>query len=139
MEWMLSGLNWWAIIGATVSTFVVGGLWYSEQLFGKQWGKLVGMTVKEMNNPEGMGKRYGMAGVASFITAVVLANLLLATGTVGWSDGLIFGAVIGFAFRMGAHVIHNSFAKKNETLTWIDGAHDIVTLAVMGAILANWL
>ena len=139
MEWMLSDLNWWAIIGATVSTFVVGGLWYSEQLFGKQWGKLVGMTVKEMNKPEGMGKRYGMAGVASFITAVVLANLLHATGTVDWADGLVLGAVLGLAFRMGAHVIHNSFAKKSETLTFIDGAHDIVSMAVMGAILANWL
>lgn len=140
MDWgTFTGLNWWAIIGATLSSFVVGGVWYSEQAFGKKWAKLVGMTVKEMNDSEGMGKRFGMTGLASFVTAVVLAKLLLATGTTGLIDGLVFGAVTGFAFRLGAHVIHNGFAKKSDTLTWIDGAHDIVAMAIMGAILGNWL
>lgn len=141
MDWLseLGDLNWWAVIGATLSTFVVGGVWYSVGVFGKKWGKLVGMTVKEMNSSEGMAERYSMTGIASLIAVAVTGALMLATGTTGWTDGLVFGAVVGFAFRFGTHVTHNSFAKKSKDLTWIDGMHDVVAMAVVGAILGQWL
>lgn len=141
MDWLseLGDLNWWAVIGATLSTFVVGGVWYSVGVFGKKWGKLVGMTVKEMNSSEGMAERYSMTGIASLIAVAVTGALMLATGTSGWIDGFVFGAVVGFAFRFGTHVTHNGFAKKSNDLTWIDGMHDVVAMAVVGAILGQWL
>ena len=33
----ISTLNWFAIIIATLSNFLIGGLWYSPIFFGKAW------------------------------------------------------------------------------------------------------
>ncbi len=141
MDWTgyIGDLNWWAVIGATLSTFVVGAAWYSEGVLGAKWAKLVGMTVKEMNSGKGMTEVYVMTGLQSFIVATVMGALLLATKTTGWSDGLVFGLVTGFAYRFGTHVMHNGFAKKSKDLTWIDGAHDVLALGIVGGILGQWL
>jgi len=141
MQWTdaLSDLNWWAVIAATVSTFMVGGIWYSASVFGKKWAKLVGITIKEMNSGEGMAETFTMTGIASLIASAVMGALMLATGTTGLLEGLLFGAVVGLAFRFGAHVTHNGFARRSKDLTWIDGLHDITAMAVVGAILGQWL
>ena len=140
MDWIntLSSLNWLAIIVATLSTFAVGYVWYSESVFGKEWAKLVGISIKEMNSGEGMAETFTMTGIASFIAAVVIGSLMVATGTTGPINGLVFGAIVGFAFRFGAHVTHNGFAKKSKRLTWIDGLHDVTAMAIIGLILGTW-
>lgn len=140
MEWMdqLSELNWWAVLGATVSSFAVGFVWYHWNVLGEKWAKHVGMTKKEMDKSDGMAQTFLMTGIASFVGSAVLGALMLATDTSGWSAGLVFGAVVGFAFRFGAHVIHNGFARRSNELTWIDGSHDVVAVAVAGLILGIW-
>ena len=42
----LSGLNWLAILVATVAAFVLGGLWYGP-LFGKAWMAALGKTEED--------------------------------------------------------------------------------------------
>ncbi len=41
------GLNWWAILVATVVAFGIGGLWYGP-LFGQAWLKAMGKTEEEI-------------------------------------------------------------------------------------------
>ncbi len=141
MDWgsQLGDLNWWAVVGATASTFVVGSAWYSMSVFGKKWAKLIGLSEKDMKSGDGMTEVFVMTGITSFITAAVMGALMMATGTSGAADGLLFGAIAGVAFRFGSHVMHNGFARRSKDLTWIDGMHDIVALAVVGAVLGQWL
>jgi hypothetical protein len=140
MAWLdaIGDLNWWAVLVATLSTFVVGFLFYSTGALGRQWASLVGLTEEEMNSSAGAGPRFAATGVASLLTAILLGALILATGLDGLGEGLLFGAVVGLVFRAGAHVIHNGFAHLPTRLTLIDGLHDVVALAVMGAILGVW-
>jgi sterol desaturase/sphingolipid hydroxylase (fatty acid hydroxylase superfamily) len=141
MDWQqnISDLNWVAVLVATLSSFAVGYVWYHWSVFGEKWAKLVGMSKKEMDSSDGMGKVFLMTGIQAFVSCVALGALLLATSTEGWTSGLVFGAVLGFAFRFGSHVMHNGFAHRSNDLTWIDGAHDVVAMAVAGAILGAWL
>lgn len=141
MDWQqhISDLNWAAVLVATLSSFVVGFVWYHWSVFGEKWAKLVGLSKKEMDNPDGMNRVYVMTGVQAFVSCAVVGALLLATDTEGWMTGLVFGAILGLAFRFGTHVMHNGFARRGTDLTWIDGAHDVVSLAVAGAILGAWL
>ena len=39
-----SGLNIWELIVASLSTFIVGFLWYGNFLFGKSWQKHAGFN-----------------------------------------------------------------------------------------------
>lgn len=141
MDWQqhLSDLNWVAVLVATLSSFAVGFVWYHWSVFGEKWAKLVGMSKKDLENADGMNKVYLMTAVQAFISSSALGALMIATATTGWWPGLIFGALVGFAFRFGTHVMHNGFARRGSSLTWIDGMHDVVSMAVAGAILGAWL
>ena len=41
---ILAGVNWIAVIVATVAAFILGAVWYSKALFGNQWMQEVGLT-----------------------------------------------------------------------------------------------
>ncbi|MEK8225404.1 DUF1761 domain-containing protein [Oerskovia sp. M15] len=139
MAWLdaIGDLNWWAVIVATASTFAVGFLFYATGALGRRWAGLVGLTEEEMNSGAGR-PRFAATAVASVLTAILLGALILATGVDGLWEGLLFGAAVGLVFRAGAHVIHNGFAHLPTQLTVIDSLHDVIALAVMGAILGVW-
>jgi hypothetical protein len=135
----VSELSWVGIILATLSTFVVGYIWYDKKVFGDKWMKLVGLSKKQMDSSEGMGKIFGMTALQSFLTAILLSCLLIATDTTGIVESVVFAAILGLVFRVGTHVMHNGFARRDDMLTIIDGSHDIVSLAVMGLILGIFI
>ena len=55
-------LNYVAILVASLSTFLIGGLWYSPAVFGKSWMKENGFTEEGMKNAN-MVKIFGLAFV----------------------------------------------------------------------------
>lgn len=134
----LGAINWWAVLVAAISNFVVGGIWYARGVFGTVWMRQIGV------DPENPGDRGNMIGVfavlvvTAFVTATVVAAIFLGTGTTGILPGLLVGAVLGLVLRGGAHIIHNGFAGRSARLTVIDVAHDTVALALMGAIIGVW-
>lgn len=134
-----SEISWLGVVIATLSTFVVGYIWYDVRVFGKSWMKLVGLSKEQTESSEGMGKIFGMTALQSFLTAILLSCLLVATQTAGIASTVLFAATLGLVFRVGTHVMHNGFARRKDMLTLIDGAHDVASLAVMGAVLSFFL
>ena len=47
---MFEGINFIAVAAATLSSMVLGFLWYTPILFGKQWQKAVGLRDEDMDN-----------------------------------------------------------------------------------------
>lgn len=130
-------LNWWAVLLATVSSFVVGFSWYHLKAFGRQWMLLNRLSEKQLESDGGTGA-YILTGMASLFTTTLTGSLMIALGIHGILNGLVFGLLLGAVFRLGTHIIHNGFAKRSTALTAIDGGHDIVALSIMGAILGIW-
>jgi len=92
-----------------------------------------------MGGSGGPTSSYLMTAVTAVATAILLAVLLIATGTTGFFPAALLGAVLGLVFRLGAHVIHNGFAGRPLALTGIDGLHDVVAMAVAAGILGAWM
>lgn len=140
MEWLetIKDINYLAVLFAVLSTFAVGMSWYSLKVFGKTWMKELGIKEKDMNNKEGVMKAMAYSTLGSILSAIVLAALMLATNTVGWVDGAIFGAVIGLGIAVASMLTHDAFSLKSFTLTKINGGHDVVSYAVMGAIIGGF-
>ena len=67
-------INWLAVLAATASAFVLGGLWYGP-IFGKAWMAEMGFTEEELKEAN-MAKIYGTAFVLEFIIALQLAYFL---------------------------------------------------------------
>ncbi|HNV31146.1 MAG TPA: DUF1761 domain-containing protein, partial [Cyclobacteriaceae bacterium] len=68
-------LNYLAILVAALSTFLIGGLWYSPALFGKAWMKENGFTEESMKGGN-MVKIFGLAFILGLIAAVNLAMFM---------------------------------------------------------------
>ena len=130
----LHTLNVWAILAATVSAFVIGGLWYSPMLLGAAWKRANGFTA---DPPRAGAKGFLIALVLSLVMAVNLAMFLNAPGTT-----LAFGAMAGFLAGAGWVLVGIGIVAVFEHRSWkyvlINGGYLTVALTVMGVILGGW-
>lgn len=135
-------INYVAIILCAGASMVIGFLWYGP-IFGKQWMKLVGMTKEKMEASKSeMPKTYGVMFVSSLLMAYALAHFIwyAAPGSVTLVIGVktaLWGWV-GFIATTTLSQFLFSPDKKPMTLYYIDTGYYLVTLVVMGAILALW-
>lgn len=122
-------INWLAVLLAALATFVVGGLWYSV-LFAKPWQRAAGVSDEQLKS----GTLKVFAG--SFVLAAVMAVFLAAFISRG---GFVFGTLAGLAAGIGwvatALGVNYLFERRSPVLFAINGSYNVVTFAVMGAIL----
>ena len=131
----MEGLNIWAVLVAALSTFLIGGLWYSPAVLGKPWMRENGFT-EEFLRAGNMPKIFGLSFILAFIAALNLAMFL------GPEDRPEMGALWGFAAGFGwvatFVATHYLFERKSFTLFLINAGYSVVALTVMGVILAAW-
>jgi hypothetical protein len=131
-------INWWAVILATLSTMVVGTIWYSKSVFGKSWMKLIGKTDKDMAKNSAV-RPILLTLVVSFITAYVLAHVtFLANHFFGNSflqDALSTAFWMWLGFTAARIITHDAFEGRPMKLTWLTISHELVTLLVMGLVI----
>ena len=132
---MTPQLNYFAILVSALSTFFIGGLWYSPVAFGKAWMKENGFTEESLKGGN-MLKVFGVSFLLAIISAVNLAMFM------GPENKPAMGALWGFlagagwvATFVGTHYL---FERKSFTLFLINAGYSIVALTLMGAILAAW-
>lgn len=133
-------VNWLAVILATLSSMIVGAIWYAKPVFGKSWMQLLGKKEKDLTG----GAAIAMGGtlVVSFITAFVLAHVAFLSHS--FFQGSFFENAVTTAFWLwlgltAARIItHDLFEKRPLKLTMLTVGHEFVTIMVMAAII-GWL
>jgi len=128
-------LNYLAIVVAALSTFLIGGLWYSPAVFGKAWMTENRFTEESLKGGN-MAKIFGVAFILGLISAVNLAMFM------GPENDPAMGAMWGFlagagwvATFVGTHYL---FERRSFKLFLINAGYSIVALTIMGIILAAW-
>ena len=132
----ISNLNWLAVIAAALSTFVIGGLWYSPVLFANAWMKVNNFTAEELRKGS-MVKVFGLTFIFSFIMSLSLA-LFLNDSAITIGQGALTGFHAGFGFVAMAVFITGQFERRSATYMLIHAAYFIISLTVMGLIIAAW-
>ena len=125
-------LNYFAIIVASLSTFLIGGLWYSPVLFGKAWMKENGFKEEDMKG-DNMVKIFGLAFILGLISAINLAMFIGPEQNVG--TGAAYGFAAGFGWVATFVGTHYLFERKSFKLFLINAGYSVVALTVMGAII----
>ena len=131
-----SQVNIFAVIIAAISSFAVGGLWYSRLLFGNAWMKASGITEEASKNAN-MGKIFGFAFIFSLVMSLNLALFLTGpqTDAIG---GLTAGFLAGFGWvAMGIGII-SMFEQRSWTYILIHAGYMVAAMVVMGLILGVW-
>jgi hypothetical protein len=129
-------INYLAVLAATVSTFVIGGLWWSPLLFQKAWMRANGFT--EDNLQEGnTAKIFGVSFLLTLVMAFNLAMFLSGPDTtVAW--GATAGVLAGGGWVALGIAVVALFERRSWTYILINGGYFAVAFAVMGAILGAW-
>ena len=126
-------LNWLAILAATASSFVLGGLWYGP-LFKKQWCRAAGVDPDAQ--PRHPALIFATAIVCSFLAALVFAVFLPPSANA--ADGFGVGFVVGLFFVSMSFGINYAFAQRGPVLWMIDSGYHILQFALYGLILGAW-
>jgi uncharacterized membrane protein len=128
-------LNWWAIIVAAVSTFILGGLWYSKILFARPWMEVSGMTEEKarQSNP---AKIFGGSFLLTIIAAVNLALFLGPKSDLAF--GIAAGAATGLGWIVPAFGVVYFFEQRPFKQLLINGGYWAIAFTIMGAIIGAW-
>jgi hypothetical protein len=132
----LNQINWLAVVAAALSTFIIGGLWYSPILFGNLWLRANGFTdaqVKKFNKARAFGGAFFLALVMSANLAVFLAD---SKTTFLW--GMTAGALAGVGWVAAGFAVVALFENRSWSYILVNGGYQILALVSMGAILGAW-
>jgi hypothetical protein len=128
-------LNYLAVVAAAVSTFVIGGLWFSPMLFERAWMRANGFSEADVAGGN-RAKIFGLSFVFALIMAANLAMFLNAPDTTAaWGASAGALAAIWVALGIGTVAL---FERRPWAYTAINGGYWFVSLAVMGLILGAW-
>ena len=124
------------ILVAALSTFLLGGLWYSPLLFGKAWLRENKFTAEDANRIN-QARAFGGSAVFALIMSANLAMFLAdEKTTLAW--GTAAGALAGVGWVATAIAVIGLFENKSWTYIGINAGYQIVSFVVMGAILGGW-
>jgi hypothetical protein len=132
----VASINWWAILTAVLSSFVVGGVWYSPTFFLKPW-----LTMSKVDKPtfdSGLPKALLGDLVVSIAMALGLNQILGSFGATGIQQGMLVALLVWLGFV--ASTLLNSVTYEHRPIRYfaINAGNRLVVMVIMGAILAVW-
>jgi len=133
-------INYIAVILATLSSMVVGSIWYTPRVFGNYWMKAAGVTPS--GDAKDAVRPILVTLVVSFITAWVLAGAAYISfefyGGSFLVNSLLTGLILWAGFTAARFITHDQFDKRPTGLTVLNVAHELVTIMLMALIIGVW-
>lgn len=130
-------VNIWAVLLATLSTMVVGSIWYTPALFGNRW-----MDLAEIDRDRMEGSAAGPIVVTVIVSLITAYVLTAATEIVHEQFGgsflfnaLMAALVLWAGFTASRFITHDAFERRPTALTTLNIAHELVTVVVMALII----
>lgn len=138
-------INFLAILVAVVANFILGFIWYTP-LFGKIWGREMGMPMDQKPDPKVLIKGMLFMVIGNFLCAWVLAHNIAAWTFVPNANEMSISARalsaaiftwLGFYFprHLGATVWENN----SWTLFGINAGYDLLALILVSFTLTCWV
>jgi hypothetical protein len=125
-------VNILAVIVAALSSFALGGLWYSTPVFGAAWRRAAGGNEIQGHPAKVFGLSFLFALVAAY------AYALLVPAPPGAMMALVQGLAVGGGVVAASFGINYQFANRPATLWLIDGGYHTVQFAIYGLVLGLW-
>jgi hypothetical protein len=133
-------LNWLAVLVGAVVYFVLGALWFAPQVFGRPWMAAIGWD-ESRPRPEMNPISYIGPAVFYLVAAIATGLLAAATGTDTLQEGVVLGLVVGVGYALTVTATDAVFdPNKPKPWTWfaISGAYHVVSLVIVGVLVAIW-
>jgi hypothetical protein len=126
-------VNWIAIVVAAVASFLLGGLWYSNALFGKAWQRESGVTDEQIKNSN-MAKIFGLTFVLCLLAAWMFATFLGPRPSLALGFGAGFSA--GLFWVAASFGINYLFERRSLKLFLINGGYHTLQFTLIGGVIS---
>jgi hypothetical protein len=127
-------INILAVLAASVSSFLLGGLWYSRLLFGTAWQRAAGGTCKP-----GEGHPARVFGISLFFALVAaLAYSILMPAPPSAGAAVSQGILVGAGLVAASFGINYQFANRSTLMWLIDGGYHTIQFGIYGLIIGLW-
>jgi Protein of unknown function (DUF1761) len=135
---MLIDVNYWAVVIATISTMIVGSVWYTPKVFGNYWMRVAKVDMEDRNAVIPIITTL----IVSFISAWVLAMATQVAWTALGGSYLLVALLVGIllwaGFTAARIITHDAFEGRPAGLTILNIAHELVTIVIMALIIGVW-
>ena len=126
-----ANVSYLAVFVAALSSFLIGGLWYSPILFANAWMREAGVSESALRAH--VGAVFAGAFVLSLVVAANLAFFLGRAAGLAW--GASAGALAGIGWACASLATVFLFERRSKLLIVIDGGYLAVSYTVMGALI----
>ncbi len=137
---MIPEINYWAVLLATLSSMIVGSIWYTPKVFGNYWMKSANITPT--GNARDAAKPIIITVVVSFITSWVLAGAVFISwdfyGGSFFVNSILTAIILWAGFTAARFITHDAFDGRPTGLTVLNVSHEFVTIVVMALIIGVW-
>jgi Protein of unknown function (DUF1761) len=137
----LGGINWLAVIVATVIYFLLGAVWFAPQTpIGKAWMSASGYQ-SPTTGAASTNLFYIVPAATSFVAVVATAIIAGATGTDSLNEGVVLGLVVGIGYAATIVLTTAAFEfSKPRQWTWglVDASYHVVGLLIAAIVIALW-
>jgi surface polysaccharide O-acyltransferase-like enzyme len=135
----VAAVNYVAVLVAAILNMAIGALWYSPSVFGRGWMALTGLAPEDVQKRMAAARRaYSLTFVASFVMAYALARILWYARVETPGGGVAIGLLAWLGFVATTHATNYLFEGRPFRLYSINTGYHLVSLVIMGALLAAW-
>lgn len=134
------GINFTAVLAASVLCFILGWIWYSPLLFGNRWMKELGIKKPEKMTPEvkhQMMRSMVLGFLFTVLTNYVLAHFLNFMYLTAASDVAQLALWLWLGFTLPVIMTGYLWEKKTLTLVMIAAGQTFVSLLVAGVVITS--
>ena len=133
-------INYFAVILATLSSMIVGSIWYTPKVFGNYWMRAANIT------PSGKASDAVRPIVITVIVSFVTAWVLAGAAFISWDfyggsffvNTLVTALILWAGFTAARFITHDAFDGRPTGLTVLNVAHELVTIVIMAIIIGVW-
>lgn len=140
-------INFLALIVASLSTLVLGFIWYNPKVFGTIWMNEIGMT-EEKAKKANMGLVFGLSVVMAFLVSFFLFTNVLIGGPDGmrhgteafltFKHGAVHGAFLGLGVVLPVIVTNGLYEQRSLKYMLVVSGYWVVAFVIMGGIINAW-
>ena len=133
-------INLWGVLLGGVSSMVIGMVYYSDSVLGKDWKRLGKIDTKrfEKEMPRVMPLLFAAALVAAYVVAYVTFLYQDFFRTSWLAAGVVTSLILWLGVAATTLVVHESVDQRPSGLTYISLGNRLLSLLAMGLII-GWL
>ena len=129
-------LNWLAVLVAGLVYFVIGAVWYTDVLMGRQYRAALGLDPDAKATPDPTPLVINLVGW--LVSALALGLVATAVDADGVAEGIILGLVVGVGVIVTQMLVTATYEGRGNALFKVNAPYVIIGFIAMGVILATW-